>query len=182
MSTIMSLMLGPTWYDLYRDPDDLAKVRAVINQHLSRGERLDWTALLAAEADVRISYRFTSYESGPGSASAAFIFPSALERVHSRAVAQAPLPVDLVPVRLSQDAVMLDPTMPTQAIASIWPILDRWQSRDGARRTEVERLAQSFERGEQASNEAVEAYCLWALVYMARLAVEYQVPVRLSEG
>ncbi len=182
MPSIMSLTLGPTWYDLYRDPDDLARAQAVINQYLSRGERLDWKALLAAEADARKSYRFTSYESGPGSASAAFIFPSALERLHSRAVAQAPLPVDLVPVRLSEDAVMLDPRMPTQAIASIWPVLDRWQSWDGARQTEIERLAQSYERGEQASNEAVEAYCLWALVHMARLVVEYQVPVRLSEG
>lgn len=182
MGAITSLTLGPSWYDLYRDPDDLAGVRAVIDQHLAPGERLDWKALLAAETDLTTSYHFNSYQPGPDSDSAVFIFPYALERLHSREVTEVQGPVDLIPVRLTETAVRLDQDLGAGAIASIWPILDRWHTWNEPRRAEVERLAQTVERREATSHEATMAYCLWALVHMARLAAEYQVPVRVSDG
>jgi hypothetical protein len=143
-----------TWYDFYRDPRDLERVRAAVDQHAT--QPVDWQTLLAHEIEKPFGFEFFYIEHGP-------IFADALDRLCDTG-ASATKRVDFLPIEFAFKQRFID-------MGGSWRLYSAKRMRDvvlmfGEDELRYPELAERYQQGDR-SDEVVGGYCLDALIQIA---------------
>lgn len=169
-----------SWYDAYKDPDELAAVQSALDAAQAPGSTIDWDQLLDAESDG-FAETFSN-TSGP------VVYAAIGWLTDDQAGTVVGVDrLDIVPVSFPGGPIDLRDHNPRTQLYAADEIVRKWRERGPVYTRMQEGGARQYEQADRRGNweetdtgiTLTDCYAQVTLVKLAKLALEFQVPARL---